>query len=404
MKFKTYAFCVFLLSVTLCLSAQELYQMPKNKETRWISFENIKGQKGRGGLENKGAKGHAFDYIMPGKSVDLVNFAGSGTIRRIWLTLSRRDPEMMRSLKIEMFWDASEKPAVSVPLGDFFGVGLGQRVPFESAFFSDPEGRSFNCSIPMPFKDHARIVITNDSKTEDVILFYDVDVLLEEHSDDMLYFHAYWNRELPTKLGQDFEILPHVEGRGRFLGTNIGVKTNPLYEDTWFGEGEVKVYLDGDTQTPTLVGSGTEDYIGTAYGQGTFNHLYQGSLIADAQKGVYAFYRYHVPDPVYFYDTIKVTIQQIGGAPQERLVKLIANGAILKPITIHNELQFTNLLDKNVQYKADGTDLPKGWVNFYRQDDVSATAYFYLDKPVSSLPSLISVENRTNQLPEKIRP
>lgn len=383
------------------LFGQELYQMPESKETRWISFENSKGEKEKGGLENKGAKGHAFDFIMPGKSVDLVNFEGGGTIRRIWLTLSRREPEMMRSLRLEMFWDHSEKPAVSVPLGDFFGVGLGQRLPFESVFFSDPEGRSFNCSVPMPFKKHARISITNDSKTDYTILFYDVDILLEEHNEDMLYFHAYWNRSLETTLGEDFEILPLLEGNGRFLGTNIGVKTNPLYEDTWFGEGEVKIYLDGDTQNPTLVGTGTEDYIGTAYGQGTFDHLYQGCLIANAQKGVYAFYRYHVPDPVYFYGDIKVAIQQIGGAPQEKLVKLIANGAKLKPITIHNGLKFTNLLDEEAQYKADGTDLPKGWINFYRQDDVSATAYFYLDKPSSSLPPLTGLENRVVQLPSK---
>jgi len=396
---------LFILAVSFLFpsffSAQELYQMPKNKETRWVSFENIHGEKGKGGMENKGGKGHAFDYVMPGETKDLVNMEGSGTVRRIWMTLDKRNPEMMRTLKIEMFWDHSKKPAVSVPLGDFFGIGLGQRLPFESAFFSDPEGRSFNCSIPMPFKKHARIAITNESKTDYIILYYDIDILLENHEDNMLYFHTFWNRKLPTELGEDFEILPLVEGKGRFLGTNIGVKTDPLYEDTWFGEGEVKMYLDDDTDFATLVGTGTEDYIGTAYGQGTFDHQYQGCLIADAQKGLYTFYRYHVPDPVYFRNNIKVTIQQIGGAPSERIPSLLKNGAQMKLVSIHNGNNFMSLLDGDITYNADGTDLPQGWTNFYRQDDVSATAYFYFDKPASNLPSLSSLETRTSQLPSK---
>ena len=399
MKLKSLSILAFAFLISNIFIAQELYQMPMNKKTRWVSFENIHGTKGKGGMENQGAKGHAFDYILPGESKDLVNIEGSGTVRRIWMTLDKRDPEMMRTLKIEMFWDHSEKPAVSVPLGDFFGTGLGQRLPFESAFFSDPEGRSFNCSIPMPFKEHARIAISNESKADFIILYFDVDILLENHEEDMLYFHAYWNRELPTELGNDFEILPLVEGKGRFLGTNIGIKTGSLYEDTWFGEGEVKMYLDGDSDFATLVGSGTEDYIGTAYGQGTFNHQYQGCLIADSQKGLYCFYRYHVPDPVYFNNNIKVTIQQIGGAPSERIPNLLKNGAKMKLVTIHNGNNFMSLLDGDITYNSDGTDLPQGWANFYRQDDVSATAYFYLDKPASTLPSLASLETRTSQLP-----
>lgn len=92
-------------------------------------------------------------------------------------------------------------------------------------------------------------------------------------------------------MGKNFEILPLIKGKGRFLGTNIGVLTNERYENTWFGEGEVKMYIDGDTEFPSLVGSGTEDYIGTAYRQGTFNHQYQGCLLADETKGAFSFYR-----------------------------------------------------------------------------------------------------------------
>jgi len=393
----------FVTLIALDLTAQELYQLPSDKHQRWISFENINGEKGAGGTANEGAKGHAFDFIMPGESVDLVNFEGSGTVRRIWMTLSQRSPEMMRSLRIDMYWDGSDKPAVSAPLGDFFGVGLGQRVPFESALFSDPEGRSFNCNIPMPFRENARITITNDSKDEYTILFYDVDILLEAHDEDMLYFHTYWNRSLDTPLGEDFEILPPVEGAGRFLGTNIGVRTHEKYEDTWWGEGEVKVYLDGDNEFPTLVGTGTEDYIGTAYGQGEFDHMYQGSLISNPEHRMFAFYRYHIPDPVYFYGNIKVTIQEIGGAPHKKVKELVANGAQLIPISVHNGEDFHKLLEAESPLGINDPDIPKGWTNFYRQDDYSATAYFYLNSPNSDLPVLDNVNTRTMQLPDKLK-
>uniref|UniRef100_UPI0026EA3C06 DUF2961 domain-containing protein n=1 Tax=Mesonia mobilis TaxID=369791 RepID=UPI0026EA3C06 len=125
-------FFLFAVLMSLALSAQELYDLPKNEKTRWISFENINAKKGAGAKENKGAKGHPFERIPAGESVDLVNIEGSGIIKRIWLTHSDHlTPEMLRSLKIEMFWDGEEKPAVSVPLGDFFGIGLGKSVPFE---------------------------------------------------------------------------------------------------------------------------------------------------------------------------------------------------------------------------------------------------------------------------------
>lgn len=115
--------------------AQELYQIPENTTTGWSSFENPKAEKGEGGKENKGAKGHAFNQIRAGESIDLLNIEGSGVVNRIWMTFSDRSPEILRSLVIEMYWDQKEKPAVSVPIGDFFGIGLGKRVPFESVFY-----------------------------------------------------------------------------------------------------------------------------------------------------------------------------------------------------------------------------------------------------------------------------
>jgi len=391
-----------LILLTVCialsinsLSAQELYIMPEDVHTRWTSFENLTGEKGAGGKANKGAKGHAYDQVLAGETVTLLEMEGAGIIRRIWMTINHRDPEMLRSLRIDMYWDGAEKPAVSVPFGDFFGVGLGRRVPFESALFSDPEGRSFNCFIPMPFKEGARVTITNESERDLMFLFFDINVVMKERFEkDMLYFHAFWNRDLNTTLGEDYEILPKVKGSGRFLGTNIGIITNPVYKDSWWGEGEVKMYLDGDDEFPTLVGTGTEDYIGAAWGQGTFAHRYQGSLIVDDEKGHYAFYRYHIPDPVWFHEDLRVTIQQMGGDFKDKVIELIEKGAPLQPVTAGN----VNLLELDPVPDIRDPDYPEGWTNFYREDDVSSVAYFYLNQPASDLPELSPVNSRTKNL------
>ena len=394
----------FLSSNSSSVFAQELFKAQPQNDTRWFSFENIHGEKGKGGMENQGAKGHPDNNLPSGASITLLESKGSGIVSRIWLTIRDRSPQMLRSLKIEMFWDDSEKPAVSVPLGDFFGVGLGRKVPFESYLFSDPEGRSFVCYIPMPFKKSAKITITNESNVDLAQIFYDINVLkTKEWEEDNLYFHAFWSRELLTELGRDFKLLPKVQGEGRYLGTNIGIITNPDYLDTWWGEGEVKMYIDGDGDLPTLVGSGTEDYIGSAWRQEAFNNQYQGCLVANQKSGEYAFYRYHIPDPVIFHKDIKVTIQQIGGGMPEKVNKLISNGANLIPITVtdiksNGYRKFTKLLELTPVPKVGEPDFPEGWINFYRQDDVSATSYFYLNKPSSNLPALQPVEIRIGKL------
>ncbi|WP_178988304.1 glycoside hydrolase family 172 protein [Winogradskyella schleiferi] len=400
-------YSTFVFSIFICLSvsasyAQELYDAPKDQQSKWFSFENKTGVKGAGGQENEKAKGHAFNSIKAGTTETLLEATGSGIIQRIWLTFNDRSPEMLRSLRLNMYWDGADKPAVSVPIGDFFGVGLGKRVAFESSVFSDPEGRSFNCVIPMPFRKGAKITLSNDSDKDLIALFYDINMVEKEHgSTAPLYFHAHWNRELLTNLEEDFEILPKVNGKGRFLGTNIGIKTNPLYGKSWRGEGEVKMYIDGDKEYPTLIGTGTEDYIGTAYGQGAFSHQFQGSPIVDEEKGLYAFYRYHIPDPVYFYDDIKVDIQQMGGADIKNVISYVDNGAELKWVTVHDKMDFYKLLEMDKTPDIKDEDFPKGWVNFYRRDDVSATAYFYLDSPVSNLPEIQSLQIRTANLTNK---
>jgi hypothetical protein len=363
--------------------AQALYVLPDGVETRWASPENPTGERGKAATANGGRKGAAFFALKAGEQRTLAYVpSGSGMVRRIWMTLNDRSPKMLRGLRIDMFWDGAKTPAVSAPLGDFFGVGLGSIVPFQSAIFSSPEGRSFNASVPMPFRNGMRIVLINESGQDQPQVYYDVNYTLgEQLPADALYFHAHFRRENPTKLQRDYEILPHLNGKGRYLGTNIGVRVDgQRYGASWWGEGEVKIYLDGDQKLPTLSGTGTEDYIGTGYALGTYSHLYQGATIADHDKQRFAFYRYHVNDPVYFRQDIRVTLQQIGfiwsndGTPEKPLLPPIyAAGEGLR------ELDLKHLPQLNL---------------FERADDYSSCAYFYLDRPENGLPPLVSVSER----------
>jgi hypothetical protein len=306
---------------------------------------------------------------------------------------------MLRSLKLEMFWDNETKPAVCAPLGDFFGVGLGKTAKFHNALFASPEGRSFICFIPMPFKTGARIQVTNESSRDLTHIYFDVDYQrAQAWSEKNLYFHAYWSRDHATTLARDFELLPRVSGRGRFLGVNVGVNANPAYRDTWWGEGEVKFFLDGDRDHPTFAGTGSEDYIGTGWGEGEFFNDFSGCLVADEKKLQWAFYRFHIPDPVFFDSGCRVTLQQIGGGPKATLAALQHANVPLIPVSIDHEGDLVQLYKEGAVAQADDPKLPDGWMNFYRSDDVSATAYFYLGTPSDDLPALQPAARRTEAL------
>jgi hypothetical protein len=392
-----------LLLMCMATSCKENYK-PKpvyefaDIQTRWSSPENPNGVPGNGGRVNNTAKGHPYDSIPAGKSIDLLNISGTGFINRIWITIDDRSPEMLRALRIDMFWNDQSKPAVSVPIGDFFGVGLGRTTTFQNIYFSNPEGRSFNCFIPMPFRKGAKISIRNESGKDIRKIFYDVDYsLMKEWKEDFLYFHAYWHRDTATMPGKDFDLLPKINGRGRFLGVNIGVNANPLYEKSWFGEGEVKMYLDEDLDYPTLNGTGTEDYIGSAWGQGRFINEYTGCTIADDSLLQWSFYRFHVPDPVFFKKGCRVTLQQIGGNITPNVEKFQKNNAPLIPVSTDTGSMVLYFKDRQVT-KLDSTRDPKGWTNFYRSDDLSAVSYFYLDSPDDQLPDLQNLAIRTCNL------
>ena len=359
--------------------------------SRWASAENPDALPGEGGKTRNGRKGSAWFTLKNGETAVLAHAENtSGMIRRIWITISGIrilkegiTPRKMRGLVLEMFWDGAEKPAVSVPIGDFFCHGPGRTAIFENAFFSSPEGRNFNCCIPMPFRTGMKIRVINRSGYDVENFYYDVDYTLGDQVDEnTMYFHSFFNRQSPTKMREDFELLLHIEGRGRFLGVNLGIRCDMAkYFQTWWGEGEVKIFLDGDTDYPTICGTGVEDYVSTAWGQDYYHQMYHGSQVYDKEKMEIGCYRLHVPDPIYFHKEIKVTIQQIGG--------IDTNDELNKSLMQFNietgKCTYTSVNGNLIDWVSIDPTIVKPEL-FEREDDWSCCTYFYYDKPTSDLP------------------
>jgi hypothetical protein len=377
-------------------NSNRLYEFPEEIETRWASPENPRGKRGTGGKMCHGRKGFASIFLQAGKRFVLAEEKNtSGVIRRIWMTVSDFTPKMLRSIRLDFYWDGCSKPAVSVPLGDFFGIGLGRTVSFQSALFSSPEGRSFNCTIPMPFKNGMKIVATNEGDETLYMFFYDIDYTIGDKLDDnAMYFHSCYSLENPTTIRKDYEILPKINGKGRYLGANVGVVADKkTYHSSWWGEGECKIYLDDDEDYPTLCGTGTEDYIGTGWELGSYSHLYQGCPIADLENMYFCFYRYHVPDPIYFKSSIRVTMQQIGSWRPENKAMFRGDGTI-----IYHAGPLTGPELTEADFSTDDKTPP--YSLFERSDNWSSCAYFYLDSPENDLAELVPVYERVAALPE----
>ncbi len=249
--------------------------------------------------------------IAPGETLVLAELDGPGVITHIWATVGSPDPFYGRSLVLRIYWDGAEKPSVEVPFGDFFGVGHGARVDFVSLpVATSSHGRAVNCFWKMPFRKSAKITVTNESKIYPTLSFYyqidwrKVDRLPE----DVLYFHARYRQAAPAEPG-DYTIL-ETQGKGHYVGTVYSVLQT---ETGWFGEGDERFYIDGES-LPRLRGTGTEDYFGDAWGFRTFSApfygvpLWEGYFPGDRVSA----YRWHIPDPVAFEKSLKVTIEHRG--------------------------------------------------------------------------------------------
>jgi hypothetical protein len=370
--------------------------VPAQTATRWSSPENWAAVPGAGGQSRNGRKGSPCFTIQPGETkVIAEEKKACGMVRRIWMTLwnLRQEEEdkwhiALRGVRLRCYWDGSEMPAVDVPIGDFFCQGLGRMERFENALFSSPEGRSLVAYVPMPFRTGMRMELYNDGVIHTGAIFYDVDYTVGDlHAPEICYFHAHWRREARTTLGRDFELLPTVEGRGRFLGACVSViPDTSRYGRMWWGEGEMKAYIDGDGAYPTLCGTGTEDYIGTAWGQGRYAQQWQGCPVVDEKRFRYSFYRIHGPDPVYFQKRIRVAMQQIG---------LYHAGDL--PLLKAKQVPFRDLDGRPIDLECMPDPALSGTLD-REGDDWACCSWLYLDSPANELPALAAYPERIQGL------
>ncbi len=285
-------------------------------DSRAVTFENPTGARGGGGTAARGRKGAPSRLLRRDERVVLADLEGPGCIRHLWCTIPPAPPEVMRAVTMEVFYDGKEEPSVSVPLLDFFALPCGRPRPFASALASAQEGRGFNAYYPMPFSERIRFEVHNGA-ARPVMLYFQIDCTLGPNAPDAGLLHVSFRRENPTTLGDDFTIATNFAGPGRFLGCAVGIR--PIDAGTWYGEGEVKVYRDGDTTHPTICGTGLEDYVGSAWGMGAHSALYGGAPLDvrphDRRQSLpdfVGFYRWHLVDPIVFASSLHVTIQQIG--------------------------------------------------------------------------------------------
>jgi hypothetical protein len=240
-------------------------------ESRAVTFENPTGDRGAGGTARNGRKGAPNRLLAPGERVVLADVSGPGRVGHIWLTvgalraLDAPPPAFLRAQVLEVFYDDLDAPSVSVPALDFFGVVHGVPASYASTLTAANEGLGLESRIPMPFDGRIRIEYHNASD-ELALLYFQADLLLGRKAAEGGRLHAMFRRENPTTLGDDLVVLDGLRGPGRYLGMTGGVRPFDRY---WWGEGEVKVFLDGEAQ-PTICGTGTEDYIGSAWSLGEF--------------------------------------------------------------------------------------------------------------------------------------
>jgi hypothetical protein len=300
-------------------------------QTRSISPENFNGEKGKGGMAVEGTGALPGRELglgwkispsinLPGHAcVTLANIQGSGAIQHIWMTVA---PENWRRLVLRMFWDDEPTPSVEVPLGDFFCMGWCERANLTSLAVAVNPAGGFNCYWEMPFRQSARVTLENLTCDFIPAFFYQITYAVTEVPMDHAYFHAQWRRSNPLSYRQVHTILDGVQGQGQYVGTYLAWGVNNC---GWWGEGEIKFFMDGDRDFPTICGTGTEDYFGGAWnfehpkGQyGVFSSPYSGLPQVIVPDGLYrsqqrfGMYRWHIMDPLRFQQDLRVTIQGLG--------------------------------------------------------------------------------------------
>jgi hypothetical protein len=296
--------------------------------TRSLSPENFTGEPGQGGMATDGTGASAARdlgqgwklspsiKIQPGEVREIAAIDGPGAIQQIWMTPTGT----WRFLRI--YWDDQEQPSVECPVGDFFAAGWGKFAPVSSLAICVNPGSAFNCYWEMPFHKKCRITLENIAPDE-MVLYYQINYTLTEVPEDTAYFHAQFRRINPLPYKEVYTVLDGIQGQGQYVGTYMAWGVN---NSGWWGEGEIKFYLDGDGEFPTICGTGTEDYFCGSYNfenQATkqyqeFTTPYAGMPQVIRPDGVYAsqtrfgLYRWHIMDPIRFQQDLQVTMQALG--------------------------------------------------------------------------------------------
>lgn len=308
--------------------------------SRSISAENPTGEKGKGGMATEGTGAACARDLGQGWKVSpsviiegdttwtMAEIPGPGAIQHLWLTCF---PTHWRSLVLRFYWDEESLPSVEVPLGDFFCNGWGQRSNVNSLPIAVNPAGGMNAYWLMPFRKYAKITVENRS-SEAATLYYQVDYTLIDVPEDAAYFHAEWRRSNPIPYQGVHTIVDGVQGTGHYVGTYLAWQTN---NTGWWGEGEVKFYLDGDEAFPTICGTGTEDYFGGAWDfeqpqghYGIYSTPFLGFHQVIQPDGMYfsqqrfGMYRWHIMDPIRFQQDLRVTIQALGWRSGHRYLPL----------------------------------------------------------------------------------
>jgi hypothetical protein len=354
----------------LDVNLSNLYRTSDAK-TRSISPENFNGEKGKGGMATTGTGANASRelgqkwkvspsvVIKKKTTYTIAEIDGSGAIQHIWMTPTGN----WRYSIIRFYWDDETTPSVEVPVGDFFCQGWGKFAPVTSLAVAANPGSGLNCYWAMPFRKKCRITMEN-MDNEDMVLYYQVDYTLTDVPKDAGYFHAQFRRVNPVPFKKDYVLVDSIHGKGQYVGTYMAYGSN---KNGWWGEGEIKFFMDGDTEFPTINGTGTEDYFCGAYDFDT-HHLNKAGADVSAYtefSGPYTglpqvlkgdghyenaqrfgLYRWHIMDPIRFDKDLKVTIQDLG-------------------------------------WHSDGRYMPL-------QDDIATVAYWYQTEPHNPFPKLPS--------------
>jgi len=309
-------------------------------KTRSISPENFSGEPGKGGMAEvgNGTGSHAARElgqgwkvspsvkIAPGETFTLAEINDQGAIQHIWMTPTGN----WRFSILRFYWDGEKEPSVEVPVGDFFGMGWGEYTPLNSLPITVNPGSAFNTYWPMPFRKSCRITMENIG-SEEMYLYYQIDYTLTEVPEEAAYFHAQFRRSNPTQ-GALHTLIDGIKGKGHYVGTTMAWQVN---NRGWWGEGEIKFFMDGDKKFPTIAGTGTEDYFLGSYNfenkkerqYENYSTAYAGLHQIIRPDGMYesqqrfGLYRWHIQDPIRFEKDLKITIQDLGWRSDHRYLQ-----------------------------------------------------------------------------------